>query len=56
MKKPDAKDWDPSKKESIRHLRNIGDTKVWDLCTVPESDFEKGFPCLDGRLPRLEPR
>jgi hypothetical protein len=29
-----------------RYLQH-GEGQVWDQCTLAESDFEKGFPCLD---------
>jgi hypothetical protein len=54
INKPSIEEFDPAKKPSVRHLRNIGEgNKVWDLCTVPESEFEKGFPYVGKTMPRL---
>eukprot|EP00984_Skeletonema_dohrnii_P030402 scaffold21816_cov133-Skeletonema_dohrnii-CCMP3373.AAC.1 len=33
-------------------LRNQDGGRVWDFCTVPANQYEAGFPCLEGNMPK----
>ena len=35
-----------------RVLRNGEGNKVWDNCQVDPKDYQPGFPCLEGEMPR----
>ena len=35
-----------------RVLRNGEGNKVWDNCQVDPKDYQPGFPCLEGDMPR----
>lgn len=49
-------DWG-DRRPSARHLRNGPGNKVWDNCTVPSDEYDKGFPVDKGKaLPRKRSR
>lgn len=41
-------------RKSSDYLRHGEGNNVWDRCTVDPSDYEPGFPCLDGHMPRIK--
>ena len=49
---PDDTNW--SARNQNRFLRHGEGNNVWDHCRVAESDFERGFPCYEGSMPRIK--